>query len=31
VSSSTERGPEVEAPEAFRDFLEGLDLSGLQR
>ena len=31
VSSPTEHGPKVEAPEAFRDFLEGLDLSGLQQ
>ena len=31
VSQRTEGGPQAQAPEAFRDFLEGLDLSGLQQ
>jgi uncharacterized protein len=31
VSQPTEVGPKADAPEAFRDFLEGLDLSGLQQ
>jgi bifunctional DNase/RNase len=31
ISFPAEHGPKVEAPEAFRDFLEGLDLSGLQQ
>jgi len=30
LSSSRADGPKAPAPEAFRDFLEGLDLSGLQ-
>lgn len=30
LSSSHADGPKAPAPEAFRDFLEGLDLSGLQ-
>jgi hypothetical protein len=31
VSQPTDSGPKAQAPEAFRDFLEGLDLSGLQQ